>query len=293
MATLLPGMLVNARVRAVLVDGLSVAFMTYFTATVDAFHVADAKGPGALAAGVVSGPAPDPSTAHKAGERCRARVLFVDVATKRVGLTLRPHLLNPPPPATTTTAGRDATADEGATIGSSQLSFLPKPGVAYAAAIIRRIDPSVGVLLELPPASASPALVGHLAAAAVMGYAHISDVADEHVDKLEKRFKVGAKVRARVIGHRSLDGVANVSLKPSVLDQPFLSLDELTAGMTVQGEVVAVEPYGAVVKLAPGVKAICPPLHVSDVPGRTTSIKVQTWTLDPEPQNPKPQASNL
>jgi rRNA biogenesis protein RRP5 len=40
--------------------------------------------------------------------------------------------------------------------------------------------------------------------------------ADEHVDKLEKRFKVGNKVRARVVGHRALDGVANVSLKPSV-----------------------------------------------------------------------------
>ena len=36
-----------------------------------------------------------------------------------------------------------------------------------------------------------------------------------------------------------MDGMANVSLKPSVLDQPFLSLDELAAGMTVQGEVVA------------------------------------------------------
>jgi hypothetical protein len=45
--------------------------MTYFTATVDAFHVADAKvSSGATA---VSGPAPDPNTAHKVGERCRAR----------------------------------------------------------------------------------------------------------------------------------------------------------------------------------------------------------------------------
>ena len=45
--------------------------------------------------------------------------------------------------------------------------------------------------------------------------------------------------------------------------------------MDVRGEVVAVEPYGAVVKLAPGVKALCPPHHVSDVPGRVTSSKVR------------------
>jgi rRNA biogenesis protein RRP5 len=58
-----------------------------------------------------------------------------------------------------------------------------------------------------------------------------------------------------------------------VLDQPFLSLDELTPGMTVQGEVVAVEPYGAVVKLAPGVKALCPPNHVSDIPVGRCKLK--------------------
>ena len=43
-----------------------------------------------------------------------------------------------------------------------------------------------------------------------------------------------------------------MSCRPSTLDQPFLSLDELAPGMDVRGEVVAVEPYGAVVKLAPG-----------------------------------------
>ena len=66
-----------------------------------------------------------------------------------------------------------------------------------------------------------------------------------------------------------------MSCRPSTLDQPFLSLDELAPGMDVRGEVVAVEPYGAVVKLAPGVKALCPPHHVSDVPGRVTSSKVR------------------
>jgi rRNA biogenesis protein RRP5 len=58
-------------------------------------------------------------------------VLFVDAAAKRVGLSLRPHLLALAPRP------------------------LPRAGVAYDAAIIRRVDPSIGVLLELPAASAS------------------------------------------------------------------------------------------------------------------------------------------
>ena len=89
MSTLLPGMLVNARVRSVLSDGVSVNFMTYFVATAETVHVGDAKGSGAIP----DAAAPDPNDAHKPGERCRARVLYVDAASKRVGLTLRPRLL--------------------------------------------------------------------------------------------------------------------------------------------------------------------------------------------------------
>ena len=64
-------------------------------------------------------------------------------------------------------------------------------------------------------------------------------------------------------------------MKPSVLNRPFFTLDELEIGTTCEGEVVALEPYGALVRLAPGLKALCPPNHISDVPGRVTSAKVK------------------
>ena len=174
MSTLLPGMLVNARVRSVLSDGVSVNFMTYFVATADAFHVGDAKGSGAIP----DAAAPDPNDAHKPGERCRARVLYVDAASKRVGLTLRPRLLR--------LGLGDAEEDAAATI---------TPGAVYEDAIVRRVDPAVGVLLELP---------GKRLARASVGYCHISDAADDRVDKLERRFRVGKTVRARVVGRRGL-----------------------------------------------------------------------------------------
>jgi hypothetical protein len=85
------------------------------------------------------------------------RVLFVDAATKRVGLTLRPHLLNPP-----------------ATKAKDEVAGLPKAGTAYETAIVRRVDPSVGLLLELTPDSSATQTVG------CMGYAHISDVVGLH-----------------------------------------------------------------------------------------------------------------
>ena len=38
--SLLPGSLVNVRVRNVLSDGLLVSFLTYFNGTIDSFHLA-------------------------------------------------------------------------------------------------------------------------------------------------------------------------------------------------------------------------------------------------------------
>ena len=226
-STLLPGMLVNSRVKQVLEDGINVSFMTYFSGTVDCFHT----GAAATAKGV--------ATVFKTGERMRARILFVDTASKRICLTLLPHLLDYKP------------------------IELPKLGQVFSTAKVERIDSGQGVALSILDNK-------H----AVAGYAHVSQLSDERIEKVEKKFKVGRSVNVRVIGHRLLDGLVSVSLKSSVMAQPFFSLDELTPGMLVNGEVLAVEHYGAIVKLAEGIKALCPPLHVSDIVGRTTSSKV-------------------
>jgi len=41
--SLLPGMLVNAKVRNVLSDGLLVSFLTFFNGTIDCFHLTQVK----------------------------------------------------------------------------------------------------------------------------------------------------------------------------------------------------------------------------------------------------------
>lgn len=54
----------------------------------------------------------------------------------------------------------------------------------------------------------------------------ISNVADDHISKLEKKYAVGKKVRARVIGFRVMDALAIVSLKVCfhfLLIAPFLT----------------------------------------------------------------------
>lgn len=74
-------------------------------------------------------------------------------------------------------------------------------------AVIKRIDPGLGLLLQLPLQPTPGA-----------AFAHVSNISDgDRVDKLEKRFKVGESVRARVVGFRLLDGLSVVSLKESVI----------------------------------------------------------------------------
>ena len=72
-------------------------------------------------------------------------------------------------------------------------------------AVVRRVDGLLGVLLDLPSGAS--------------GFAHISDVADDRVEKLDKVLKRGQKVPARVIGSRPMDGLAVLSLKPSLVEQ--------------------------------------------------------------------------
>ena len=50
----------------------------------------------------------------------------------------------------------------------------------------------------------------------LVGYCHMSHLADARVEKISKQVKVGQRVRARVIGPRDMDLLANVSLKVSL-----------------------------------------------------------------------------
>jgi rRNA biogenesis protein RRP5 len=73
---------------------------------------------------------------------------------------------------------------------------------------VRRVDPALGLLLELPSQPVpAPA------------FAHVSNLGDARVERPEKLFRPGQKVAARVIGFRLVDGLALTSLKESVLKQ--------------------------------------------------------------------------
>ncbi|EFJ26457.1 hypothetical protein SELMODRAFT_451250 [Selaginella moellendorffii] len=199
LGTLVPGALVNGCVQAVLRNGVLLSFLTYFTGIVDIFHLQS----------VLS--SKDWAQDYTEGKRFKARIIFIDARTKRIRLSLRSHLVD------------------------AEIVSLNR-GDVIEAARIKRVDPAIGLLLELP---ATP----HVA-----GYVNHADVSDVKVDKLEKKFKDGQRVRARIIGFRLMDRMATLTLKPGAL---------------VHGVITRVEACGALVSLG-GVKGLCPVQHMSE-----------------------------
>ncbi|CAB4286937.1 unnamed protein product [Prunus armeniaca] len=124
---LVPGMLVNARVLSTLENGVMLSFLTYFTGTVDIFHLQN------------SYPTlnwKEDYNQHKKAS-VNARILFIDPSTRAVGLTLNPHLVrNKAPPSPV------------------------KIGDICDGSKVVRVDRGLGLLLEIPSTPVStPAYV--------------------------------------------------------------------------------------------------------------------------------------
>ncbi|CAN6577203.1 unnamed protein product [Malus baccata var. baccata] len=217
---LVPGMMVNARVLSTLENGVMLSFLTYFTGTVDLFHLQN------------SCPTinwKEEYNQHKKAS-VNARILFIDPSTRAVGLTLNPHLVrNKAPPS------------------------LVKIGDICDDSKVVRVDKGLGLLLEIPSTPVS-----------TPAYVSISDVAEEDARKLEKKFKLGSRVRVRILGFRHLEGLATGTLKASAMEGTVFTHSDVKPGMVVRGKIIAVDSFGAIVQFSGGVKALCPLTHMSE-----------------------------
>lgn len=212
--SLRPGALVNAKIRNVLSDGLIASFLTFFTGTVDPFHLGKAL-----------------SSCH-AGDKVKARILFCDYETKSIGLSLLPHLLK------------------------KSMPELPSRGDVFESAVVKRVDPGLGIAVELPSHQAKEE--------SYTGYAHISNLSEDKIDDIRSRFKPGQIVKCRVIGLRQMDGLASISLKPSVVEGTLFDVAEIKAGMKITGIIDKVDDISMLLKISPHLRASIPALHYSD-----------------------------
>jgi rRNA biogenesis protein RRP5 len=219
LSTLQAGMLVSAQVASVVSTGAVLTFLRHFVGVVDMFHLRD----GAASSG---GESISPN------DKVSARILYVDPVNKTIGLTLKPRLAR----------------NEGLDLSSS----VPV-GSTFEDALVKRVDPVLGICLELP---GQPDCTG---------FAHLSRISDEHIDKIGKEYTVGTRHTCRVVGHSPMDCVANVSLQDSTLSAPFLRIEDIEVGAAVSGTVLSVESYGIIVTLADRIRGLCPCVHLGEL----------------------------
>ncbi|KAL1925395.1 uncharacterized protein VTP21DRAFT_278 [Calcarisporiella thermophila] len=259
-SSLLPGNLVEALVTGVHANGLTCKFMGFFESTIDSFHL-----------GITHVTGEDSVTSkYKTGDKIVARILYVSLTSipKKIGLSAATHVLEFTQPKVT-----DGTTD--------LTPFTEFPiGTIFDHARVCRVDSGVGLLCEIGGLKFIP------------GYVHISRIADNHVPSIYATsgdYRVDSTHRARVVGYDAVDGVLQLSMQPSILEQQFLRLEDVQPGQLVRGTVVRLSPAGVIISLTQQINALVPILHLADVklsrpekkfkPGDT--VKGRVLTSDP------------
>lgn len=95
----------------------------------------------------------------------------------------------------------------------------------------------------------------------------ISHTSDDHVPTLSSSgpWKPGSIHRARVTGYFPFDGLLQLSMKPSVLEQKFLQVGDVEVGETIRGTIKKLTETGLFVTLSGNIDGVVWPNHYADI----------------------------
>ncbi|KAK0623473.1 hypothetical protein B0T14DRAFT_564828 [Immersiella caudata] len=236
--TFLPGTAVDLLVSEISQHGIAGKVMGDLDVTADLVH---------------SGAGPDDVDLEKkytVGSHLKARVICTFPAAKKpkLGISVLPHVAALKP---------KMAKKDGHAIGPldvlSHSSHVEK-------CTVRRVEPEIGLYVDV-------------GVDGVPGFVHISRVKDSKVDGLFENsgpYKVGSVHQGRVVGYNSFDGMFLLSFEKSVLDQPFLRIEDIPVGAIVPGVIEKLSVNadglgGVIVNIADGISGLVPEAHLSDV----------------------------
>jgi len=139
------------------------------------------------------------------------------------------------------------------------LKVLPLSAIVEEVKVLK-VQPGIGLFVDV-------------GVKGIPGFVHISMVKDGKIDELFESsgpYKLGSSHRGRIVGYNSMDGVYLVSLEQSVLEQPFLRIEDVPVGQIVKATVEklivnAAGVGGVLVTLAEGITGLVSALHLADV----------------------------
>ncbi|MFH1955945.1 MAG: S1 RNA-binding domain-containing protein [Patescibacteria group bacterium] len=119
----------------------------------------------------------------------------------------------------------------------------------------------------------------------VDGLIHISEVSWEKIADLNDIFKIGGKVKVKVISIDKKEGKLGLSIK-ELLKNPWEGIaKKYPAGAKVSGRISKVMPFGAFLEVEPGIEGL---IHISETAGPlNVGDKVSALIISMEPENRK------
>ena len=232
----LPGTAVEMLVADISPRGISGKLMGMVNVTADLIHSG-------------AGGGKDLQRKYKIGSKTKARIInnFPIADPPKLGVSFLDHII--------TLSQQQATKD-----GKKQspLEILPLSTIVEEV-IVHKVEPAMGLFVNI-------------GVKGVSGFVHISRVKDGKIETLPETsgpYKVGSIHRGRVIGYNSMDGVYLLSLESSVLEQPFLYVEDLKVAEVVKGKVEkiivnATGIGGVLVNLTAGISGLVPEIHLTD-----------------------------
>ncbi len=236
----LPGTAIEILVSEVTPSGIAGKAMGLLDVTADLIHS------GAAASGK------ELAKKYTTGSKVKGRIIctFPTIEQKKLGISLLDHIISLKPNMATTIA---------TTNNPVPTKMLPVSTIVEEARVAK-VEPGVGLLVDV-------------GVKGVRGFVHISRIMDGKIETLSEStgpYKVGSVHKARVIGYNPMDGLFIVSLEPKVINQPFLSMEDVKVGQVVKGTVekLMVGPNGVsgvLVNIAEGITGLVPEVHLSDI----------------------------
>ena len=201
------------------------------------------------------------SKKYKIGSKAKGRIIWTipdDDGSRRIGISLLEHMLTLPTPPSKLPDNANPKLKSQATDLEQR---FPLSSIVEEAKV-RHVLADRGLFMTLPSEHGD-----------ANAFAHISQISDKRTDSLASTsgaYKVETTHKARIMSYNPLDNLYYVSLKPSILEQAFLRIEDLTVGEIVKGTVdrliLGAEGItGVLVKLSESITALVPEMHLSDI----------------------------
>ncbi|KAJ3505470.1 hypothetical protein NLJ89_g7399 [Agrocybe chaxingu] len=250
--SMLPGTLVQGLITAVNPTGLNIQVLGFFDGTVDQSHLVKAP------------------SEYKIGKKIKARILYdYSSSPPKFSLSLLDHIIK--------LEGR-LTADEHEELKRRTVQEMYPIGTVLEAVKVKRLEGERGLIVEISPT--------------LEGFVHISHLSDDHVPSLSSSgpWKIGSTHAARVTGYFAFDGVLQLSLKASVVQQKYFQVADLAVGELVKGTIKKLTDTGLFVSLSGGLDGVVWLKHYADITLKHPSkrfkeganIKCRVLSVDPD-----------